>query len=477
MPTLIHISDLHRTADPHLSNDDLISAITSDSRRWQADGIPSPDVIVVSGDLIQGVDIDEIKADSKINAQYTEAGEFLRKLADRFVQSDLSRVVIVPGNHDVHWQRARGAMNVLETCPSDILRRGLEPDSMVRWNWLDQQAYEISDRNLYDSRLHEFRQFRADFYAELNPSPLSQDDSDVVFFDYPDLGITVVGFASWHGNDCFCHVGEIAAAALSRAHDLLTTSRAPVAIAVWHHSIDGGPRGNDFMDKRVVHRLIDFGFSVGLHGHQHFPRAAPFTLDLPNQTSMAVVCAGSLAVGDGQLPMGEPRQFNIVHIDPERKTVTVHVREMSPAGVFSGSPRADFGGNTYIKLDLPPAPARPNIPTSTQIIDDAISALGLGKYAKALEIAESIPQSASPEIRRIKIQSLKGLERSEDLIALLDPPSTADEAIMLIKLLIDQQRFDEANAQLESSSRLLTIPLVDDLAKNIEAMRMFSDLG
>ena len=477
MPTLLHISDLHRTADQHLSNDELLSGITSDSRRWQAEGIPPPDVIVVSGDLIQGAGTYDVEADTKINAQYAEAGEFLRKLADRFVESDLSRVVIVPGNHDVHWQRARDAMKVLETCPPDIARRGLEANSMIRWDWSNQQPYEISDHNMYDSRLHNFRQFQADFYAELNPSPFSQDGSDVVFFDYPDLGIAVVGFASWHGNDCFCHVGEIASVALSRAQELLTTSRAPVAIAVWHHSIDGGPRGNDFMDKRVVHRLIDFGFSVGLHGHQHFPRAAPSTLDLPNQTSMAVVCAGSLAVGDGQLPMGEPRQFNIVHIDPDRQTVTVYVREMSPAGVFSGSPRADFGGNTFIELNLPPAPARPNAPTSTQIIDDAISALGLGEYAKALELVENTPLSSSPEIRQIKIRSLQGLQQWDDLFALLDPPGTADEAVMVITLLIDQQRFDEARARLEGASGLLADPLFDELARKIEGRRMFRDLG
>ena len=69
------------------------------------------------------------------------------------------------------------------------------------------------------------------------------------------------------------------------------------------------------MDARVIHRLIDFGFTVGLHGHQHYPGAAPFEYRLPNLSSMAVVAGGSLAVGDRELPMGERRQFNIVVID------------------------------------------------------------------------------------------------------------------------------------------------------------------
>ena len=121
MPTLLHISDLHRTADPHLSNDEILSAIESDSRRWQAEGIPSPDAIVVSGDLVQGANIGDVEADTKIKAQYAEAGEFLRNLADRFVESNLSRVIIVPGNHDVNWRRARAAMEEMEICPPGIV--------------------------------------------------------------------------------------------------------------------------------------------------------------------------------------------------------------------------------------------------------------------------------------------------------------------------------------------------------------------
>ena len=287
----------------------------------------------------------------------------------------------------------------------------------------------------------------------------------------------LINYASWHGNDCFCHVGEIASGDLSRAQEFLATSRAPVAIAVWHHSIDGGPRANDFMDKRVIHRLIDFGFSVGLHGHQHFPHAAPFTLDLPNQTSMAVVCAGSLAVGDGQLPMGEPRQFNIVDIDSENETVTVHVREMSPARVFSGSPRADFGGNTFIELTLPLSPARPKAPQPIQILDDAMSAVTLGQYENALTLYADIPSSYSHEKRRIKIKSLEGLSRWDELVAFLDPPETADEVVMGVNLLLEHDRIDEASERLNVGLGLLDDAHFSELAEKIEARRLFSGLG
>ena len=246
MPTLLHISDLHRTSKPRLNNDELLSAIASDAARWSGEGIPKPDLVVVSGDLIQGASIDTSDPDSEIVDQYTEAGDFLRRLAAEFVDSDRSRMVIVPGNHDVNWGRARSAMKPLATCPTGIADKALRAGSGLRWNWSEQQAYEISERGLYDSRFEHFRQFQADFYAGLEPNPLAHGDSPIVFVEYPSLGLVIAGFASWHGNDCFCHVGEIDSASLAASRKLLSGSKAPLAVAVWHHGILGGPRTHDY---------------------------------------------------------------------------------------------------------------------------------------------------------------------------------------------------------------------------------------
>lgn len=81
MPTLLHISDLHRTSRPRLHNDELLAAMASDVGRWDSEGIPRPDLIVVSGDLIQGARLDAADPDAEIAAQYVEADHFLRRLA------------------------------------------------------------------------------------------------------------------------------------------------------------------------------------------------------------------------------------------------------------------------------------------------------------------------------------------------------------------------------------------------------------
>ena len=473
VPTLLHISDLHRTSTPRLDNDELLSAILSDTKRWEEEGIPYPEVIIVSGDLIQGTSVDHPNPDSEIARQYAEVGAFLQQLTNEVVDSDPSRVIIVPGNHDVHWSRALQAMSPLETSPDGINVKAFEANSTIRWNWKEQKAYEIVDRDVYESRFEHFRLFQAKFYASLNPSPLVQNN-DIVRIEYPSLGLVVVGFASWHGNDCFCHIGEIDTKALATARELLQDSRAPVAIAVWHHGVVGGPHAHDYMDVRIVHRLIDFGFSVGLHGHHHYAGAAPFELRLPNLTSMAVVGAGSLAVGDRELPMGERRQFNIVEIDPGSETVTTHVRAMSSAGVFTGSHRDDFGGNTSVTLPLRHSPARPKGPTVMQRLDDAMTAESLGLHEEALNLLPSISSDHQHPIRQIEIKALEGLERQEDLLRLLNPPQNQDEAVKIISVLLDCGRLDDAEARLPAMSHLIDQAVLRELAGIIATRRAMS---
>ena len=186
MPTILHISDLHRTSKPRLGNDELLTAIINDSKRWEQEGIPWPDLVVVSGDLIQGVSSGVGNSDLEIQGQYDEANDFLMSLAADIVDSDVSRVVVVPGNHDVNWDLARRAMQPLDICPPKINNDAFEADSGVRWNWHDQKAYAIVDENLYTSRLHAFRDFQTRFYAGLNQNPLYRDNNaDLVNFDYP----------------------------------------------------------------------------------------------------------------------------------------------------------------------------------------------------------------------------------------------------------------------------------------------------
>ena len=216
MLSLLHISDLHRTSGPRVRNAELLAAIASDSQRWTLEGIRRPDLIVVSGDIVQGAGADDPDSDEIISGQYAEANDFLLGLAAEFVDADRSRVVLVPGNHDVGWKRSRDSMMPVTPCPPDIAQSAIQPDSGVRWDWSVQRAFRIHDTDKYESRFEQFRRFQSTFYSGLDPSPLAIGQ-DLIFCNYEDLGVVIVGFPSWHGNDCFCDVGEIEMAKLAAA--------------------------------------------------------------------------------------------------------------------------------------------------------------------------------------------------------------------------------------------------------------------
>ena len=471
MPTLLHISDLHRTSGPRIDNDHLLTALSSDAGRWENNGIPWPDLIVVSGDMIQGAGIDDPDADDEVEKQYQEAGEFLECLTDMVVGGDRSRVVLVPGNHDVHWSRSKASMELIDEVTQGIGAMAFDPDSGVRWDWKNQNAYRITNQSGYFSRFDHFRSFRSDFYKDVVPYPIPDDSADIIYVDYEALGLVVVGFASWHGNDCFCPVGDIDSAALAASQKLLAASRSPVAIAVWHHGVMGGPRANDYMDQRVIHRLIDLGFSVGMHGHHHYPAAAPFEIISPNETSMALVSAGSLAVGNRELPEGESRQFNIVEVDQGNQSVTIHVRAMSPAGVFGRSYRDDFGGSSFKKLLLPCSPTRALASADTRLLDDALTAAKLGRHEDALTLASKISISRPLEARQINIAVLEDLNCTNGLIELFDPPETTEEAVRVVRLLCDASRFNDATERLQQASNWLEQVVAQELKNYIESRK------
>ncbi len=363
-------------------------------------------------------------------------------------------------------------MTPIAKCPDGIAARVFQPTSGLRWNWEKLQAYEVSDQHLYASRFEHFRQFRHGFYEGIEPNPLAYGDKDLFFSEYPDLDLFVAGFSSWHGNDCFCHVGAITPESLALSQSLAADSSLGLGVAVWHHSISGGPRAQDYMDAGVVHKLIDYGFTVGLHGHQHYPGAAPFELRLPNLTSMAVVGAGSLAAGDNELPMGERRQFNVIVINPTNESITVHVRGMSGAGVFTGAHRDDFGGKTFVELGLPAARTNQRRSTVSLRLDEAVTAVAEERYEQALAFVADIPSSRAGAKRRIEIEALRGLRRAGELIDFLNPPQTIDEAVELIALLLDAGRFDDARDRLEASQPLLTSSLYGDLKATIAVSEM-----
>lgn len=125
MFSILHLTDLHRAPSDPISNDELISSLVSDRDQYVGEDptISPPQAIIVSGDIIQGVGLGHADPDAELERQYQAALEFLAELTERFVDGDRAKVVIVPGNHDIDWNRANASMREVDPDCGSVLER------------------------------------------------------------------------------------------------------------------------------------------------------------------------------------------------------------------------------------------------------------------------------------------------------------------------------------------------------------------
>lgn len=468
---VLQLSDLHRSAVDPVGNAELLAALESDRARWPPEVAHGPDVVVISGDLVQGVGLAATDSDDQLDKQYADAGAFLAELVDRFLGSDRSRLVLVPGNHDVDWCMARAAMEVvsddeLERVEGDLPWMTLDPASPYRWSWRDRQLYRVVDAAAYEARCRRFLEFRRDFYAGLVPDPLRLGP-DLVFMEYPSLDVSVTGLSSWFGNDCYCYVGAFDPEMLAAARDAIAASTCGLHLAVWHHSTAGPPAETDFLDVRHVHRLIDYGFRVGLHGHHHRTDAAVMTLKLPTKEELALVSAGSLAAGHRELPAGVNRQYSLLQIQPAERQLRVHVREAISDLVFAASTRTELGGNSYVDLTWSPTPASPaRTMAIIAAVDDAYRAFAERDLRRAREILRSLPPQDGPA-RRLRIDVLAELEDWDEVIDAVGEPTTQEELIVLVDAFCHLGSSQQARESVQAYAEVLQ--LAPDIAVQLEA--------
>ncbi len=204
--SVLHISDLHRDPENPIRNDVLLDSLENDRRHYAAEETPAvqfPDLIFVSGDIIQGIRPDVSDPEKGLREQYQEALDFLGRLTDRFVEGDRNRVIVVPGNHDVsayHFEKSLRRVDVLPDRKKGLVAQLFAPGSLLRWSWSGFELYEIADQALYAQRLAAFAEFYAAFYdgaRTYSLDPARQFD----IFDFPRFDLTVAGFSSCHNND------------------------------------------------------------------------------------------------------------------------------------------------------------------------------------------------------------------------------------------------------------------------------------
>ena len=436
MYSILHLSDLHRSVAEPIANDTLLASLLADHDRFaiETPEIPAPDALVVSGDVIWGAKLGQADFEQDIEQQYQVAMDFLVGLTERLFAGDRSRVIMVPGNHDCCWNTARDAMSRVHPGdePADILAALESSTSLFRWNWNERQLYVVSDVVQYAKRLDKYWDFVERFYDGCNQRYPIERTAGYNLFELDEGRILVGAFASLHNNDCFSGRAMFAPTAVANAALQARDAgqRYNLRAAVWHHGVYSKPsHWADYLAVNTVHELIGHGFQLGLHGHQHFSDVGShYVQQIPGETEMALVSAGSLCAGSKELPRGVNRQYNMVVISDDYSEVRVHVREMARGDHFAASSRVSRLDDGMVRMGLrgehasPIRPVPPDELRSADLILAAERELRSGRAEEALRILSNSGCQRDSYGRELLLQAATRLERWAKIVEVLDAP-------------------------------------------------------
>jgi hypothetical protein len=482
--TILHLSDLHRNEDGMVSNDQLISSLQLDADRYtsaQYENLPKPSIIIISGDLIYGSGNSDIKAaEDEVREQYREANQFVNQLTEEFLEGDKTRIVIVPGNHDMQWAISKVSMekidlgHVTSEDLSKIKADVKNPKSNIRWNWSDLSFYRIINDNLYNARVKLFAEFYEKFYDgertySLNP------DKQYDIFDIPSHNLAIAAYNSCFRNDHLNRSGLINAHCLSDSVRDLRTLKAKrrLLFATWHHNFSGLPNDDTYLDPRQIKSLSSYGYTVGFHGHQHLSDIVESYVQFDNSRKLISVSAGTLCSARSHLPTGFKRQYNLVNISYVKKECFVYSREMH--GNMDDIPLWDRGRineslNSSANLEIVFPESVPVFQATEKQIDSLTMLLKSNKHDDFLYEIKSMPID-DPLIRSIIIEfdSQSGGKYKSEICNILAEPdwNNFEECILFIDNHLEKTEKGEAEKILTKAIKQFDgqKTLVDQLSK------------
>ncbi len=292
---LLHLSDLHLSGSR--SVEQLLQPLSADL--IDALKIETLDYLVVSGDL----------ADRCSPEGLAEAEEFLRTLMGSF-GLNASRLVLVPGNHDLDQGRSVYRLELDEPKATAV-----PEDRRVRKD----DVYLVRDEEEYPKRFDLFRRC----YKGLTQAdyPLRHELQGIVM-PYPDHGIEFLTLNSaWHIDRFHKERISINGDALAKAL-LKTDPTMKLRIAVWHHAVTGSRK---VANPENIDRLIKKGYRLCLHGDVHEERNDLLN-HLDSARSLHVVGAGSFSAPDSGLPPSTGRLYNVLEIGRDFRRIHVRSR-------------------------------------------------------------------------------------------------------------------------------------------------------
>ena len=313
----------------------MIDSLKSDIANYANLGIYPVRYIVVCGDLIQGTRYTDIaKGNQDIQRQYEEVSVFLHNLVDVFLNGDISRLIIVPGNHDVNRAVSSNSMKRIDASEQDMVLKSYweryGKKQIYRFDWKSLSFMQIFDEKLYASRFDSFVSFFNKFYSSIGRTFPLNPEEDASLIAFPDDKIAFACFNSSCQLDHLNAMGTINENALHCVYGDLSScySNGYLILGVWHHHIYGVPYRCDFMDMNITKSMACNHILVGLFGHQHKSEVVEELNDLTEdieRDKMHLISSGTLFGSRKEMLPGVKRQYNLINVEIENGSANLEV--------------------------------------------------------------------------------------------------------------------------------------------------------
>jgi len=195
---------------------------------------------------------------------------------------------------------------------------------------------------------------------------------------------------------------------------------------------------------------------------------------------MAVVSAGSLCAGPHELPTGVNRQYNVLEISPDFRSVRVHARAMTVANLFSRGHLPEFGGATFADLNWEP-PKNPVGGTVNaeairvrRVIEEAETAAKTGNSARAIQLLRGIKLPEGSYERQLLLAAASESRDWQTIIQVTTKPHTIQELVQRVEAFIQIHKYADATNALDLFSKELKFPesMVAEFRSRIRAQEV-----
>jgi len=473
--TLMQFSDLHKSEGSSENDNVLISSIVSDINRQKSEDpkISKPDFLVICGDIIQGSANGSSYEEGiqEINIQYKEAEKFLDHLCQKLFNGDKKNIILIPGNHDISWPHSINSMEKLEKPDKKYTKIFKTPSSKIRWCWTDLAFYQIVNELEYNNRFASFSEFYKSFYEGARSYSLKPEEQYNIF-EFPEKKILFLGLNSCYYNDHLNDFGSINCDCIVSCHEKISQEvyKDWIKIAVWHHGIYGIPGCTDYLDQGVIQFLIDKGFHIGLHGHQHKSDFVDVKFIIDQSVQMPTLGCGTLCASYRDIPPGETRQYSIIEIDKEQSALTLFIRKaldqtpdlpiwMSECIKQNNNER--FMIVPFGRMNMTSFKHEEMQEITTESIDlEALTQIDFLISTKEYQLALDKLKNLNFEnqfVRKLILECLSNLERDDEIITFIKEPKDVGEFTYLTEALWRVKSLTELRRVLENSKENMEI--------------------